>query len=279
MRDLVIRLASMKLAELKFNVNQIYWVENKNEGSRRYRLSLNQLKELHFDIWGAGDVSKVKAELYKNTAWYGVRIEYPFKRKNTCMVVYIEKPPHLDKKTFLQILQSLGLGIKKFEKKSNQVKRTFNNRRVSEKVFYEIYVEDNSYGHMVHLEIETGSQGWIGHVVGNFYDKENTSEYNCKEDLDVLAKKYPQVLTSKGKVRVVAVNESELKSKYRGVGLGSQAYLEFARANWNKVGKPFILIPDECDLGKTSNDAKRVWKTLQRGKPFSNWCIAILEKP
>ena len=279
MRDLVVRLASMKLAELKFNVSEVYWEEDQNKGSRRNRLSLKQLKERHFEIWGTGDVSKVKAELFYAVGWYGVRIVYPMKKENTCLVLHVERPQRLNEKTFLQILQSLGLEIKKFRKKSNQVKRTFNNRRVSEKVFYEISVEDNSYGHTLHLEITTGSQGWIGHVIGNFYDKENTSEYNCTEDLDVLAKKYPQVLTSKGKVRVVAVNESELASKYRGVGLGSQAYLEFARGHWDKIGKPFILIPDECDLGKTSNDAKRVWKTLQRGKPFSNWCIAILEKP
>jgi len=131
----------------------------------------------------------------------------------------------------------------------------------------------------LHLEITTPSEGWIGHVIGSFYDKEDSSEYNCTEDLENLAKTYPQVRTPKGKIRVVAVNESELSSKYRGVGLGAQAYLEFAKGHWSTIGKPFVLIPDECDMGQTSDDAKRVWKAMQRGKPYSNRCIAILKKP
>ena len=126
------------------------------------------------------------------------------------------------------------------------------------------------------LQYEGGDVGFISGVGDTF---QNISNFQCEKDIEILSQQNPSVSNKEGEVRVVTITQSELYESFRSVGLGVQMYTEFLRSYWDKVRKPFIFIPDACDVGQTSQDARRVWKSLSRNKPSSNLCIAILKRP
>ena len=152
------------------------------------------------------------------------------------------------------------------------------NNKFSLPITYEEYYEKSGFGRHLLLQLQyEGSD--VGNISGILVESGDLSNYQCKSDLQVLSSKHPATNTNKGGVRILIVNESDLSESFRGVGLGIQMYTEFLRIYWDKVNKPFIFIPDACEVGRTSQDARRVWKSLARHKPSSNLCIAILERP
>jgi hypothetical protein len=118
-----------------------------------------------------------------------------------------------------------------------------------------------------------------GYIFGSYSQKSDISSYNCAEDLTVLSNLYPKVKTKGGKIRLVEVGGVGNRKKYRGQGLGIQMYLQFARSFWDKFKKPFILIPNECNYGETSDKASRVWSSLAKNNPSYKKCIVILNRP
>ena len=152
------------------------------------------------------------------------------------------------------------------------------NKKFSLPITYEEYYERSPFGR--HLQLQLQYQGSdVGNISGILVESDDLSSYQCKSDLEVLSSQHPATNTNKDGVRILTVNESDLSENFRGVGLGIQMYTEFLRIYWDKVKKPFIFIPDACEVGRTSQDARRVWKSLARNKPSSNLCIAILERP
>ena len=131
---------------------------------------------------------------------------------------------------------------------------------------------------VLNLQYEGGDVGFISGYIDPI-KQTGVSAYQCASDIRSLSQQHPSVNTKKGEIRLVAVGQSELYKPYRGVGLGVQMYTEFLRSVWDRDKEPFVFIPDACDVGQTSLDARRVWASLARSKPSSNLCIAILKRP
>lgn len=111
----------------------------------------------------------------------------------------------------------------------------------------------------------------------------------CYEEIYDLIERFPQVLDESGNPRIAEVYQSEIYDvNYRMKGFGVDMYIEFMSRYWNEnsMGKPFILIPNGCNLemeGNNTEDSMRVWEALSRnfessGNSYSI-CIAVLEKP
>lgn len=159
---------------------------------------------------------------------------------------------------------------------------TIKNKNFSHPIHYEEDFTDVSpYGIRVVLTLYHDMHENLGSISGYIDSIKQTdvSAYQCGSDIRSLSQQHPSVNTKKGEIRLVAVGQSELYKPYRGVGLGVQMYTEFLRSVWDRNNEPFVFIPDACDVGKTSQDARRVWGSLARNKPSSNLCIAILKRP
>ena len=125
-----------------------------------------------------------------------------------------------------------------------------------------------------------------GYSVNMEYSEVDGSE--CYEEIYDLIERYPQVLDENGKPRISEIYQSDIVKSFRGQGFGVDMYIEFMLRCWagNSKGKPFILIPNGCNLdmeGNNSEDSIRVWESLSRkfpssGKSYST-CIAVLRKP
>jgi hypothetical protein len=164
-------------------------------------------------------------------------------------------------------------------------------KRVAEK--FASLIKNKNFPHPIHYEEDfTVDYSGIFLVLSLQYERldvgcisgykdilKDVSAYQCASDILSLSEQHPSVNTNKGEVRLVAVGNSELYEPYRGVGLGIQMYTEFLRSFWDRDKEPFVFIPDACDVGQTSQDARRVWASLARNKPSSNLCIAILKRP
>lgn len=110
----------------------------------------------------------------------------------------------------------------------------------------------------------------------------------CYEEIYELMERYPELIDENGFPRIAELYQSDIVKNYRGQGFGTQMYIEFMRRFWveESKGKPFILIPNGCNLdmeGNNTVDSIRVWKSLSRKFPSSgsDWttCIAVLKKP
>lgn len=131
----------------------------------------------------------------------------------------------------------------------------------------------------------------LGEVNGYRVDMEYSEVDNseCYEEIYDLIERYPQVLDENGQPRIAELYQADIfNENFRGQGFGIKMYIEFMLRYWNErsKGKPFILIPNGCNLdmeGNNSEDSIRVWKSLSRKFPSSgnsySTCIAILRKP
>jgi hypothetical protein len=110
----------------------------------------------------------------------------------------------------------------------------------------------------------------------------------CYKEIYELIKRYPEVLDENGQPRIAEIYQADIVESFRGRGWGVRLYIEFMRRFWdeNSMGKPFILIPNGCNLnmeGSSSEDSIRVWRSLSKkfpsaGEDFST-CIVVLNKP
>ena len=158
---------------------------------------------------------------------------------------------------------------------------TIKNKHFPHPIHYEEDFTVSPFGISVLLTLYHDMHENLGHISGYIDPIKQTdvSAYQCASDIRSLSQQHPSVNTKKGEIRLVAVGQSELYKPYRGVGLGVQMYTEFLRSVWDRDKEPFVFIPDACDVGQTSRDARRVWASLARSKPSSNLCIAILKRP
>ena len=155
---------------------------------------------------------------------------------------------------------------------------TIKNKHFPHPIHYEEDFTVSPFG--THLVLSLQLQGGdVGSIAGYKDRLKDVSAYQCVSDILSLSQQHPSVNTEKGEVRLAVVVNSELYEPYRGVGLGIQMYTEFLRSYWDRDKEPFVFIPDACDVGQTSLDARRVWASLARSKPSSNLCIAILKRP
>lgn len=70
--------------------------------------------------------------------------------------------------------------------------------------------------------------------------------------------------------------ESELKTQYRGLGIGTRLYLEVIKeGKVESEGQPFTFIPDYLHKGRTSEPALRVWDSLSRRFKSSSHRISV----
>jgi len=170
------------------------------------------------------------------------------------------------------------MGGSSAERVAKKYASSIKNKKFSLPISYEEYYERSSFGRHLSLQLQyEGSD--VGNISGILVETKDLSSYQCKSDIQALAESHSTTSTIRGDVRILTLNESDLSESFRGVGLGLQMYTEFLRIFWDKVKKPFIFIPDACEVGRTSQDARRVWNSLARNKPSSNLCIAILERP
>lgn len=128
----------------------------------------------------------------------------------------------------------------------------------------------------------------VGRVVGtlervnNFvlYDYENGDYKHCREDMRKLAETYSDLIVKDSFFSVVEIEDTSLMKDFHNQGVGLSMYLNFAKRMWSLNGnKPFIFIPNYCNTGSTSMQARRVWASLARTFPSSGDCLAILREP
>lgn len=155
------------------------------------------------------------------------------------------------------------------------------------------YTVKGNVGSFYQLVIFHGSKR-IGQIQGGLNEKKlnpimgqdisQVESLKCSNDVQKLLNKYPHLVQNDWKDRpyapILSVYNTGIKDEYKGKKIGTDMYLTFARTYWDKVGQPFIFVPDGCmEVGSTSNDAKRVWASLGRKYPSSGLCLAILKRP
>tara|TARA_Y200000002_G_scaffold382608_1_gene400309 strand:+ start:4316 stop:4843 length:528 start_codon:yes stop_codon:yes gene_type:complete len=135
-----------------------------------------------------------------------------------------------------------------------------------------------------------GDNKFLGEINGYRVNMEfcDVDGSECYEEIYDLIERYPQVLDENGRPRIAEIYQANIVESFRGRGWGVRLYIEFMRRFWdeNSMGKPFILIPNGCNLnmeGSSSKDSIRVWRSLSKkfpssGEDFST-CIVVLEKP
>jgi hypothetical protein len=112
------------------------------------------------------------------------------------------------------------------------------------------------------------------------YDYEDYNYDDCREDMRTLAETYSDLIVKDSFFSVVEVEATMLKKDFHNQGVGLSMYLNFAKRMWSVNGnKPFIFIPNYCNMGSTSTEARRVWASLARTFPSSGDCLAILREP
>lgn len=112
------------------------------------------------------------------------------------------------------------------------------------------------------------------------YDYESYDYEDCREDMRTLAETYSDLIVKDSFFSVVEVEATMLKKDFHNQGVGLSMYLNFAKRMWSVNGnKPFIFIPNYCNMGSTSTEARRVWASLARTFPSSGDCLAILREP
>lgn len=123
------------------------------------------------------------------------------------------------------------------------------------------------------------------------YSRGHIPDMRCASDVMELVGRHPEVedtsrprwVRSDGRavprVRVLAVSESRVDESVRGRGVGRSMYVALMRAWFDRVG-PFLFMPDECGIvGVTSEDARRVWRSLSSRYPSSGLVLAVLTRP
>ena len=113
-----------------------------------------------------------------------------------------------------------------------------------------------------------------------YNDGDYDTQYECKEDMRKLSEAYHDLILKNGKFNVVEVEATMLKKDFHNQGVGLSMYLNFVKRVWAVNGnKPFLFIPNYCNEGSTSTEARRVWASLARTFPSSGDCLAILREP
>lgn len=149
------------------------------------------------------------------------------------------------------------------------------------KVTFEKHSDQDRHGNLVTILLKVNNTEF-GAVDGYYNTYKRIENFHCYSDIQNLVEIYPQVLEKDLSVRIAEVDNSNLHDEVQGKGFGVKIYLEYARGQWeDNGGKPFILIPQECnDIGgSTSDKAFRVWKSLARKYPSSGDCVVILNRP
>jgi len=151
-------------------------------------------------------------------------------------------------------------------------------RRVRERLLQEVDAEpafdlDSTLTYRVKLEPDS--------VLIRVYDENKRvgalhahlaiKEGDCEDEIQELREKFPQLRT------VLAVATSSLNGPYRGTGVGRRMYLTLMRVWFDRHG-PFILLPDACNHGFTSESAQRVWVSLKRALPSVGQAVAVLRR-
>ena len=128
----------------------------------------------------------------------------------------------------------------------------------------------------------------VGKIIGSLktahdfvlYDYEDYDYEGCREDMRKLAETYSDLIVKDSFFSVVEVEDAMLKKDFHNQGVGLSAYLNFAKRMWSANGsKPFLFIPNYCNEGSTSTEARRVWASLARTFPSPGDCLAILREP
>lgn len=125
------------------------------------------------------------------------------------------------------------------------------------------------------------------------YSGGHVPDMKCASDVMELIGRHPELedtsrprwVRSDGqavpRVQVLSVSRSRVDESVRGRGVGRSMYLALMRAWFDRVG-PFLFMPDECGIvGVTSEDARRVWRSLARSGryPSSGLVLAVLTRP
>lgn len=78
-------------------------------------------------------------------------------------------------------------------------------------------------------------------------------------------------------VSLLIVSGSFLEPEFLGLGYGVKLYRKMMSEGFRKNnGKSLIFMPDECEEGSTTLEAKRVWASLRRRFGSSGNCIAVV---
>lgn len=110
MNDFIIRLASMKLAELKFQTKLI----RENPSTPRHpkrttrEMSLKQIKEMIKIVRGSSDPTLIGEYMYGYTTYFRMTSQ------NMETILDISKPEGMDEEVFYKIIKTLGIPLKKY---------------------------------------------------------------------------------------------------------------------------------------------------------------------
>ena len=137
--------------------------------------------------------------------------------------------------------------------------------------------ESDSLIHVIELILDKHRVGEFGATLKEI-GLEDLKEYRCQEDMEILIEQNPSLMTANNKIYVAEVVTSLLDPDQRKKGLGVKGYLKLASFIFEKTrGKPFLLIPNYCSFGRTSQSAMRVWNSLSK-KYKSEYDVVLIDR-